>query len=278
MMRFMTLITAAFLCAAQAHATPAPKKNAGSPVSTVWIDEMTWQELRDRMQQGTATVIVPTGGTEQAGPHLAMGKHNRIVAATAEMIAKDLGNTVVAPVMEYVPQGRINPPEGHMRFPGTISLEPDTFKAVLEETAKSFKQHGFKNILFIGDSKGNQQPQADVAEELSDDWKDEGVTVLNVSDYYGNNGQEKWLREHKVNVLEPEAHGGFLDAAELMASAPSYVRKDKFAAFTPETVAETGAVGDPTLATPELGKEMLRLKADAALKQIRAAIPTLAAK
>ncbi len=71
-------------------------------------------------------------------------------------IARRLGKTLVAPVIAYVPEGNIDPPEGHMTSPGTISLPEPVFAAVLEATARSFIATGFKTILFIGDSGGNQ--------------------------------------------------------------------------------------------------------------------------
>jgi creatinine amidohydrolase/Fe(II)-dependent formamide hydrolase-like protein len=54
------------------------------------------------------------------------------VRLLAERIARALGHTLVAPVIAYVPEGRISPPSGHMRFPGTISVPGETFERVLE--------------------------------------------------------------------------------------------------------------------------------------------------
>src|SRR5688572_32920703 len=92
---------------------------------SVQLDEMTWTEVRDALRAGSTTVIIPIGGTEQNGPHMALGKHNYRVAVLAERIATQLGNTLVAPVLAYVPEGRVSPPGGHMRFPGTVSVPDD---------------------------------------------------------------------------------------------------------------------------------------------------------
>ena len=69
------------------------------------LDDLTWQELRDAIKAGTTTVIVPIGGTEQNGPHMVLGKHNYIIAFAARLMAERLGQTLVAPVLQYVPQG-----------------------------------------------------------------------------------------------------------------------------------------------------------------------------
>ena len=77
--------------------------------------------MRDQIVAGKTTVIVPIGGTEQNGPHMVLGKHNVRVKALAGKIAQALGNALVAPVVAYVPEGSIEPPTAHMRFPGTIT-------------------------------------------------------------------------------------------------------------------------------------------------------------
>ena len=123
---------------------------------TVFLEELTWTEVRDALKSGKTTLIIPTGGTEQNGPHMVLGKHNFRIHFTANRIARQLGNALVAPVMAYVPEGAINPPEGHMRYPGTLTIPDDVFRKVLESTARSARLHGFQNIVMIGDSGPNQ--------------------------------------------------------------------------------------------------------------------------
>ena len=76
---------------------------------TVFLEELTWTEVRDALRAGRTTILLPTGGTEQNGPHMALGKHNYIIKYTSERIARRLGNALVAPVMAYVPEGDIDP-------------------------------------------------------------------------------------------------------------------------------------------------------------------------
>ena len=125
---------------------------------SVMIEDLTWPEIKARMEAGATTIIVPTGGTEQNGPHMVLGKHNVIIRYTAGEIARRLGKTLVAPVLAYVPEGSWDPPEGHMRFPGSISLPDPVYEGVLESTVRSFAAEGFKTVLFIGDSGPNQRP------------------------------------------------------------------------------------------------------------------------
>ena len=77
---------------------------------TVFLEQLCWDEARDASAGGKTTMIISTGGTEQNGPHMALGKHNARVAANANTIARRLGNALVAPTMAYVPEGGVEPP------------------------------------------------------------------------------------------------------------------------------------------------------------------------
>ena len=155
------------------------------PADTVWLEEMTWMDVRDAMTAGKTTVIIPTGGIEPNGPWLVTGKHNYVLRANCEAIARELGTAVCAPVIELVPEGQINPPTGHMRSPGTLSLRQETFEALLTDVAHSLKVHGFEHIVFIGDSGGNQSGMGNVAAALSASWTGEhAASVLHIPGYY----------------------------------------------------------------------------------------------
>lgn len=241
-----------------------------APVSqNVYLEELTWVEVREAVRQGKTTAIIPTGGIEQNGPHVVLGKHNYIVRHTAGEIARALGDALVAPVVGFVPEGRIEPPEGHMLLAGTISVSEEVFAAILESTARSLRAHGFTRILFIGDSGGNQATQARVAEALNAAWAGSGVRALHVGDYYAANGQVAWLLERGETRQSIGTHAGIRDTSELMAVFPEGVRMDRLAPDGGKFTEPTGVVGDPTRASAERGQVLLRLKVEAALAQIR---------
>ena len=149
----------AYNCADAPNPLPLP--------NTVWLEEMTWMDVRDSLKAGNTTAIIATGGMEPNGPWLVTGKHNYVLKTNCEAIARKLGNALCAPIVAYVPEGRIDPPSGHMRSPGTISLREETFQALLTDIAHSLKVHGFKSIIMIGDSGGNQAGQKAVADKLT---------------------------------------------------------------------------------------------------------------
>ncbi len=160
----------------------APRPIAGT--NTLWIEEMTWMEVRDALAEGMTTVIVGTGGVEQNGPYVASGKHNFVLTATTEAIARELGNALVAPIVKFVPEGDIDPPSGHMRYHATISVTQETFEALLTDIASSFAAHGFTDIVLIGDSGGNTRGMENVAAALNAAWADRPARVHHIPEYY----------------------------------------------------------------------------------------------
>jgi len=236
----------------------------------VMIEDLTWPEIKARMQAGATTIIVPTGGTEQNGPHMVLGKHNYIVRYTAQEIARRLGNTLVAPVLAYVPEGSWDPPEGHMRFPGSISLPDKVYEQVLESTVRSFAAEGFKAVVFLGDSGPNQKPQEAVAKRLTAELKAKGVRVIQAGDYYSRNGQEEWLKSQGFTDADIGVHAALADTSQLMAIRPDGIRTEllKSSAGNADG-SKNGVIGDPAKATADLGAKLLELKIATAVREIR---------
>jgi creatinine amidohydrolase/Fe(II)-dependent formamide hydrolase-like protein len=245
---------------------------AAASQDNVRLEDMTWPEVAQAIKAGKTTVIIPTGGTEQTGPHIVLGKHNFILQKTSLAIARGLGDALVTPIMPYVPEGTIHPPQGHMRFAGTLSLKPETFAAFLEDTARSLKEHGFKTICFVGEHGASQAVQQEVADRLSAEWKNEGVTVVQVSDYYDqHNGQVAWMKAKDAGEENIEAHGGFADTSEMLVVDPQGLRMDKLGHRTVNDFATLGTDGASEHANKAAGETLLQLKIDAAVKQIRQA-------
>ena len=142
----------------------------GETGGSVFIEELTWTELRDKIAAGKTVAIVPIGGTEQNGPHMAIGKHNVRVKLLAGKIAAALGTALVAPVLAYVPEGEVDRPTGHLRFPGTITVPEDTFEKTIESAARSLQLHGFRDIVFLGDHGSTQTGEEAVARRLNRLW------------------------------------------------------------------------------------------------------------
>ena len=192
--------------------------------NTVEMADMTWVEVRSAIQRGYSVAIVPTGGIEQNGPHMVLGKHDYIVRSAANRIARELGHALVTPVgLQFVPQGSYEPPSNNMLFPGTLGIPDPVFAQVLEEIARSLKLAGFKTICFIGDHGGNQASQAAVAAKLNGEWTGQEILVLHVSDYYLDNAQMSYLLEKGETAATIGSHAGVIDTSELLAVHPQGV-------------------------------------------------------
>ena len=153
-------------------------------IDTVWLEEMTWLDVREALEEGKTTAIVPTGGIEQNGPYVAAGKHNFVLSVTAEAIARELGNALVAPVVKFVPEGNIDVPSGHMRYHATLSVREDTFVALLTDIVGSLAAHGFTDIVLIGDSGGNVSGMQATAAALNERWMGDPASVYHIAEYY----------------------------------------------------------------------------------------------
>jgi len=240
---------------------------------TVFLEDLTWVEVRDLIGAGKTSVIIGTAGTEQKGPHMAIGEHKFVLEHTTDKIARALGNALVAPIITYVPEGSWETREGHMSKAGTITLPNDRFMVLLEHTARSLKAGGFKDIIFIGDSGGNQNGMRDLATKLNTEWRGSGYRAHFIGDYYTKSSTDarKYITDQlKIPAADIGNHAGMVDTSELMYVNPNHVRLNKRAPGGGS--ADSGVSGDPTKATAELGKIIVEIKINNALAQIRASL------
>lgn len=263
--RALIISIAAAICTIVQDGLPA----AAGPVHSVFLEELTWTELRDQIRSGATTIIVPVGGTEQSGPDVALGKHDTRVKILSEKIAVALGNTLVAPVIAYVPEGSVSPPTGHMRFPGTITIPDQAFQQVLEYAARSFKLAGFRDIVFVGDHGGYQAQMAAVADRLNREWSATSVRVHAVLEYYRatETSYVQALKRLGFGAAEIGTHAGLADTSLMLATDPTLVRTDRLGS-DPSLSEANGVYGDPRRSSAELGQ----LGVDAVVTETSAAI------
>jgi len=235
------LLAAASCASAQA---PAP----------VFVEDLTSPELRQAIEAGRTIVLVPIGGTEQNGPHMTLGKHNARVRALAERIAVTLGNALVAPVIAYVPEGSVAPPSAHMRFPGTITVPDAVFERTLEYAARSFKLHGFHDIVLLGDHGTYQKDMKAVADRMNREWAATPVRVHAIEEYYrtAESAYARLLASRGYRDDEIGTHAALADTSLSLATNPQSVRTDQLQAAA-SGGRGAGVYGDPRRASAELG-------------------------
>jgi len=159
----------------------------------------------------------------------------------------------------------------HMRFPGSVTLTPQTYHAVVRDVAFSAADAGFKNVFIMGDHGDGQDVLGAVAKELDAQWRPRGVRFFYVPDVYFKEKQQAHAYETSHGITTHDVHAGTDDTSELMAldAQHRWIRSDKLAPSSGAQTAVTGVDGDPTKATPALGNVFLQYKIDDAVSQIR---------
>ena len=244
---------------------------------TVWLEEMTWMDVRDAMKAGKTTIIVPTGGIEPNGPWLALGKHNYVLRVNCDAIARKLGNALCAPIIPLVPEGSIEPKSGHMTTVGTISMRQETFQAMLTDVVHSFKMHGFENIVLIGDSGGNTRGMQAVADQSNAAWKDVpgAPFVMHIREYYDYDAVERFLKSRGVIKDTDKSDGLHDDPAitfNMMLADPDSVR------WAARVKAGKAAIDGVSIAdrqkSLEIARAIVEFRASGTVEAIRTAIAT----
>jgi creatinine amidohydrolase/Fe(II)-dependent formamide hydrolase-like protein len=221
--------------------------------ATVFIEDLTWTELRDEIVAGKTTVIVPIGGTEQSGPHMALGKHNVRVKALAQKVALALGNALVAPVVAMSPEVRPSADRAHA-LSGNHHRARRTFERVLESAARSFRLHGFRDIVFIGDH-GDYQKSLTAARDAAQS-RVGGIRrprprhrrVLRGDQDLRARAQSRGYSDAEIGT-----HAGVADTSLTLAIDPALVRRDKLASSAANGSAD-GVTGDPRRSSAESGQ------------------------
>jgi len=264
---------------------------------SVFLEDLSSPEVKTLISSGFDTLLIPTGGLEQNGKHMALGKHNSVLRYTSEHIARQLGHTLVAPLIPIVPEGQFHPPTGHLQWPGTLGLSSEVFEGVLLDITQSAQLHGFRYVCFIGEHGESQGSQLRVAQKINLDQKrfSQPFYALNVDAYYEDTEQRSWLLSRGETEESIGHHGGIIDTSELMAVEPGRVwlqAESKIHAvgylaaihfWAPDVPAphthnlatsfggevKEGADGQPSRASAAYGQVFLNLKIKHAVTQIQ---------
>jgi creatinine amidohydrolase len=182
---------------AAADARRLAEMNAPRPIDAldnVWMEHLTWMEVRDAIKGGKTTALILTGGVESNGPHLATGKHNFVLEVMGEAIARRLGNALVAPIVTLEP-GR---PDGERVAPGSVVLSQATYRAVLTDMAESLRGMGFTSVILMGDSGGNQGAMKEVTAALNTKYNGNPSRFYFIPEYYDYASVQKLIQDSGI--------------------------------------------------------------------------------
>jgi creatinine amidohydrolase/Fe(II)-dependent formamide hydrolase-like protein len=246
-------------------------------LDSVWMEELTWMEVRDAIAGGKTTALILTGGVESNGPYLATGKHNIVLKVMGESIARKLGNALVAPIVTLEP-GR---PDGPRVPPGSVFLSPETYRGVLNDMAMSLKSMGFRNVIMMGDSGGNQGAMKEVTAALNAKVTDGSARFFFIPEYYDYESLQKFAQENGVKEqIKPGASSGsdgihdeFVIDAIMAVGDPNSIRIQQRTKAKKTTI--NGVELLPIAKTVEMGRKLVeyrtKLTVDAINKAMAAA-------
>jgi creatinine amidohydrolase len=242
------------------------------------IELLTWPEIYKAIhEQGKTTAIIFDGGTEQRGPQGVTGAHTFIAHATADAIARKLGNALVAPVIPY----SVN--KANSELPGTIGVTGPLFAEINEQVAEQLIANGFKNVVLIGDHGGGQKEIKDVAAKLDAKYASQGIRVVYSDGPYTKANDEffAWLDK---NGYPASTHAGIPDTSEMLylEGDQKWIRKELLSTALgdpprkpgehPDPNAKrinNGISGDARRSSYELGKRFIDLKIGDGVAQIQ---------
>jgi creatinine amidohydrolase/Fe(II)-dependent formamide hydrolase-like protein len=224
---------------------------------------LSWPEVKREIEAGRDTIVFALGAVEQHGHHLPLGTDSMLGDEVSRAVAERL-DAFHAPTMRVGCSGH------HLAFPGTMSVEQESFEALVGDVVRGWARHGFARIVLIPTHGGNFGPLRAAVERLA---PVEGVTVIAVDDL-------TLLVEATIGVgeklgiapSEAGAHGGEAETSMMLALYPEFVDMDRalpgytgdlsegiMRLFTEgiETLSETGVFGDPRRASAHNGRKYL---------------------
>ena len=243
------------------------------PVPGLELENLTWMDVRDRIRAGTTRILVPTGGIEQNGPFVLLSKHNHIARAVSMRVAELLGSTLIAPVVAFVPEGNIEPPSGHMRFPGTLSLREGTFQLLIEDLGASLAAHGFTEIVLLGDSADSQTSLERAATTINQRSSAGPTRALYIPEFYNYPDIRRMLAEKGIKAKPEEFHEELAFSLQLMAINPSTINYERRIAAGHTSLEGLSLLEREKLIA--LGHEILESRAQSTAAAIRAREQTL---
>jgi creatinine amidohydrolase len=240
----------------------------------VHLADMTWPQAQAALA-AAEVVIVPTGSTEQHGPGMLLRTDTSMAAAVAARLAERLRpRALVTPPLPFGLSAH------HMQFPGTLTLQPETFMSVLRDVLHSLSTHGARRVFLLNGHGGNQAALGLVAAQARQELNLPVATALYLS------AAADVLRERFGRAY---AHACEIEASVALAAAPDLVRTDALVAgaelappfrhavlagggagagafvdagFRMDELTANGALGDPRLASREAGEAVLQVVED----------------
>lgn len=252
-----------------------------------WLQDLTWPEIKERLDAGLTDILVPAGSTEQHGHHMPLGVDTFIPDWVAQAVAERTGTLITPPIW-------FSTAEHHMGFPGSIALRSETLMALLRDIVQSLGRHGFRNVILLnGHTSGSSPALLAATDDIQRDLPGMRVYTVDMVEM----ARTEILRTAESRVL---FHADEIEASQMLVARPDLVQLEKavpvdptppsrFMAMgaraehdrvhlrhTPEewkALTPYGHIGDPGAATEAKGQLMMQALVDnivAFIEELRA--------
>lgn len=232
------------------------------------LDQLTWREV-DQRRTSSPLVIVPVGSCEQHGPALTLATDTERATAFSYLVADR-----IAPLALVTPTIPVGVSEHHMRFPGTLTVSPETFVQFIFEIVDSLVRHGWQRVFVLTGHGGNDAALGVLSTRIMRQlphlcfaWSGISPLVSDVSAEHSSSalrGHSCELETSQTMYLSPGSvrsehlEAGTYDRSQLTSQAAlSRLRKSIHYPLPYDRVTPTGALGDGRQANLGLGKLLI---------------------
>jgi len=238
---------------------------------SIYFSDKSWPELKQYIKND-ALILVPCGAIEQHGPHLPVSTDTIIAKRLSEGVAENIKSKIPVLVSPEIWQA-YNGEEIRKKWPGSLTISQETQKSLLFELTESFIKMGFRKIIFINSHGQNMFTLEGVIRKIADFYN---IYLSYVFEYK--------ISEDFIKINRKSEIGGICHACEFETSLMLYLTdlvdmekaeknllkyNSKFrnndgvqgksrvfwSTWALENT-ESGVLGDPTVATREMGKNL----------------------
>jgi creatinine amidohydrolase len=250
----------------------------GDMESAIDVSKNSWaskpfQEIKEIGERDGSILVVPIGSIEQHGNHLPVATDTILVEAVAHFGAERVADEVPLLVTPTVWSG-FSP--HHLPFGGTISLDFDTLREMIEQTVDRALENGFDAVLLLNGHGGNMPLVDGVVNTIGSQHSDTEILGLTYFEL-----ATEFIHDIRESDNGGMAHGGEFETSLLLHLRPELVGEERTATYwdepydrgskdllnggplavyrTFEEYSASGAIGDPELASAEKGEEIFNL-------------------
>jgi len=233
------------------------------------LENMTWREIENYLEHNES-IIIPVGVYEEHGFHLPVSTDNLICYELIKKVGETL-NILIAPLVPFGISRKTR------EFPGSIMLQFETFKHLIEDIIIDFIENGFRKIILFSFHGSNNHILAlnEAAYSVKRNFRnlnDLHIYIISSHDL----SDPRLLKLLKTTPI----HSGELETSLMLYLAENLVRKDKMVKEEPKFPdfellltgrpwMKSGVMGDPFKASKEKGEEIFNIFLDNLIKKIK---------